>query len=629
MKRHVIRAFSGVNKSVSRRLLPDHMVGDVKNVIFDDGTSKRRAGYSKLGDNLPLYGDLVNFFFFEKMSTTASYLLAITTRDVYYYSGGSWINITPRFATNTYGGVTGTAHTVTNSGATVTVSVADWLAGETGNDGGTWLIAEDQANSGNPDQSGMTWYEISDITSTTQLTLAGSSFPTWGAGTDYILRKCFQGSEASYENITDYQVVILSSADNAVVFTNGLDNVYYFQDSTNTPTLEHLSGGTTDDLTNVTTGAAIWTAELVEYFNDVTFIANLTSSAGDKFPTDLMWCEQGDPTDWTDSDLTSGTVRLTRDQSDITRMITFKNRLYVFKENSITEVSISSDTFNPFLFNEERVTGTGCISGRSVQLIEGNFVVFLGNDNVYAFDGINIKTVGDAISKYIFSNINFSMAAAFTSATMKEKGLYLLFVVENPSTAINKCYVLDYKQNSWTIWEFAASMTGMGEYVSDTAEAWSDVAAGITVASIAGSWSDSTTTADATLPIMGDNAGNVYLYDEDADDDNGTDIDTLLDTSDYDADDPKNAKHWKETTITAGVESAGSVRIRVSPDFSTNWSDWTVVALTGAGLTQTLTQNWRQRGKQLRVQIENIDGAYFEMEDLILGFSGGGIKTER
>lgn len=710
MERHIINAFTGVKKDINRRLLPDNLVGDVKNIIFDNGTSKVRPGYSEYGapSSGPLGGFPREIISFTTFAGTG-YTILITSIGVYCLSAGTWHNITPRHATNSHGGHTGTGSTVSSpADMTFTCSGADWLTTEI-NTYSAWYIAEDVAGTGDPEQAGLTWYLVAGITSTTELVALAVPAPTW-VGADYILRKDFTP--------LGHSEAVLSTAEKILVFAGGQNSVYYFQDLTNTPTLALLG-----DLTNPATLAYVTGGNCVAYFNDFTFLGHLRTSAGDS-PTDIAWSEQGDPADWTTTDLTSGTVRLPQDGSNIVAMKEFKDRLYIFKANSITEASRSNDAFNPFVFNEDRSPGIGCQAIRTLQIIEGKFFIFLSQKNVYIFDGINIQAIGDPIIDNLLEYTDGTPSADKSfSMVLESYSLYLLFAV---GSSYDRCYVFDYKLKTWSIWEFSENIVGAG------------------------------------LSTLGTGTGYTHSLSYDYDDDDGTDIDALIDTSDFDLGDRKIANHIKETTITAGIETSGSVRIRMSPDFGSTWSAWTVVSLVGdsvlfvgstpenvgsadfnydisdvqyrksaviagtaftaadtintaaaggsywgiwlvqvtaagvistkspsadqvystealavaalptvtasnaavgyvtvqsnAGVAwtaqtdditaasdcldsnfynqsiadfQTLTQNWRQRGKQVRVQIENVDGSYFAIEDLVIGFNNAGIKIKR
>ncbi|MHC4345345.1 MAG: hypothetical protein ACYSUP_11745 [Planctomycetota bacterium] len=72
---------------------------DCRNISVQDGLVQKRHGYKLFGGNLPLSGAIMGFDQYKKMSG-ATYLLAMTTKDIYRWnsSTGEWDIITERTA---------------------------------------------------------------------------------------------------------------------------------------------------------------------------------------------------------------------------------------------------------------------------------------------------------------------------------------------------------------------------------------------------------------------------------------------------------------------------------------------------------------------------------------------------
>ena len=132
--------------------------------------------------------------------------------------------------------------------------------------------------------------------------------------------------------------------------------------------------------------------------------------------------------------------------------------------------------------------------------------------------------------------------------------------------------------------------------------------------------------------LLGDSDGYIYNlasdFSRDELDISGTvydeDIACSITTKDYPLNDPKHTIKICELVIGMLRFTDGDLRVRVSVDFGTNWSSWVTVpntAQSGDALYVEHIANFIQRGRQARFQIENVDGADFEIESFLIGFN--------
>jgi hypothetical protein len=99
--RKLIPQFTGINKGVHPRSLPDNQCADARNVYFKDGKVKSRFGYHALGNQLS--GTVLGLHEFTKLRTDDSDLIGITENSTYQYneSTGVWDEFAASYNTGT------------------------------------------------------------------------------------------------------------------------------------------------------------------------------------------------------------------------------------------------------------------------------------------------------------------------------------------------------------------------------------------------------------------------------------------------------------------------------------------------------------------------------------------------
>ncbi len=113
------------------------------------------------------------------------------------------------------------------------------------------------------------------------------------------------------------------------------------------------------------------------------------------------------------------------------------------------------------------------------------------------------------------------------------------------------------------------------------------------------------------------------------------DIDCTVETKDYPLNDEKHTFLLLEAVVgliqqitgiwvTNNVSLTPQVRIRASVDFGANWSGWVTVDLDNTVEYFEEIINYMQYGRQVRFQLENLNGSPFELESLNIGFNETG-----
>lgn len=153
----------------------------------------------------------------------------------------------------------------------------------------------------------------------------------------------------------------------------------------------------------------------------------------------------------------SGSREITESTSEpLTGGFVLGERAFLTKAHEILELIPNEDPAVVFAI-ESRVSGTGLIAPFSVAVAE-NIAFFIGSDNVYAFDGSQLKAIGDPVLD--------DLCNLFTARGNDQlrpqgvihprRGQYWLL----PYTTAHTIYVYDYLRNRWFEQDMEVPVTG-------------------------------------------------------------------------------------------------------------------------------------------------------------------------
>lgn len=588
MERKFLPTLAGLYKDLHRRVIPEDRLSDGVNIYFEDGKIKRRPGYSVLGQQLS--GPVTSITWYEKLGTDDKYLVATTTKDAYKYDSVNkkWDYLTPIYNT----GYVSCGSTTTVTGTSTAFSTS-WPASVYEIKFGT----NDPNAAGTPDR----WYVIASVQSATEITLATAG-PT-ATMVAYVIRRCFQNDADQPHDVA----MPVKNYGRLLVVTNGVDTPKkwngsgYMEDLGGSPNISRYCG----------------------YFGSVGFehlYLGWTIDGGNDQPFTLEMSNAGNPEAYGDGLY----YDLLNTNDEIVGMKSLGQNIIIYKTESISVAFPTGSADDPLQFKQNHINGIGTPTIRTVADF-GNFHIFMGNDNVYKFDGMQIIPIGTEVVNTMLHELNPGMAHRAFSLAMRNKHLYLLFI---PTSADypNKVYVYNYLDSTWTIWEFAHQMTAAGYWFSDSSETWETWDnAGTTWNDLLASgklWTDFLSYGGEATFLFGDKDGYVYEYG--AGTDNGTQIVAGLTTRDYPLNDPVKLFKLLQVIIGISQSGVGGLRVRASVNFGMEWSAWGYIDL--AGTTEYLERvvSLLMRGQQVRLSIENVDGANFEIESIAVGFNNAG-----
>jgi len=247
-------------------------------------------------------------------------------------------------------------------------------------------------------------------------------------------------------------------------------------------------------------------------------------SGGDRFPQRIDWTAKGTPQGGVDS---YNNLAATSDFLIGAEII--RGQLAIFKENSITMCTYVGGT-NPFSFDENIIKDVGCIARDSIQSL-GSVLIFLAKDNVYIFDGFSVKPVGTRIAKSLIDSIDPDLRKLIHSTIIDELNLYLLFVPKPGSTYCDACWVWNYQEDKWTYFEFNDNICSTGLYQASSASTIGELLDRIGTFS----WRIGSRSMTTSFPfvLFGDSVGNIYQFDQNQLNDNGTAIDIEIESKDF------------------------------------------------------------------------------------------------
>lgn len=192
------------------------------------------------------------------------------------------------------------------------------------------------------------------------------------------------------------------------------------------------------------------------------------TSAGAVRGNRVAWSADGDSETW--SGASSGAVDLVETPDHVTRLLTLRNRLVIYKARSIFVARETGISTVPVGF--ELVTrDLGSLCGFSAASI-GDRHFFLSDDNVYEFDGNVARPIGNAIRRDLRS-INLSQPRQIFSMIDSRTSEYWLFVPEGSETVPTHAWIYNYAEEHWSRWE-VPQVTAGSRGVSGSAALWSD-----------------------------------------------------------------------------------------------------------------------------------------------------------
>ncbi len=428
---------------------------DLLNIEYRDGFVCKRRGFSKL-QAAALNGQVMALCQFY-MLDGSDYLLAVTTRDIYLWSGSAFTLITPTYAIGTVTVLVGTPTIVTGAGT-------DWVTAD--------------VKAGDKITIGANTYTVLTRDSLTQVTLTASAAAV--AGVAYSIRQLLTAVATDHVSWCAYL--------DLWIMTNGRDKIIKWDGSGN---CEVLAG-------NPPRG------KFVLPYYDHLLVANITTP-GVPDSIGITWSITGNPETWVGAG--SGTIDLPDVQDPITGMFVLRNVLVILRGRSIWHGEYVG--YPAYFSLNAMVPGIGCTALGSA-VVRSDNLFFLSEGKVYTYNTSQLSEVSTPIRPTLESGINQDYQGVMAAGIHEGNAYYLLSVPSASATTNNYTYVLCFRQDapSWAVWNRGFTAFGWGRLTSGLT--WDDM--DWTWDSESRVWDDPAFGSSQEMLLVGDANGYVYSY---------------------------------------------------------------------------------------------------------------------
>jgi len=560
----------GVDLSKAEEFLDKLVSPYSRNVEFYDGKMRGRLGLQKF-DPIALSGPIM--LMDQYWQNDGSWdLMVATTKDLYKYdfSNTRFDILTPLYTTGTI--------TITSGSPTIVLG--------SGTSWDTELQAGDFVKSGagnvNTEQ---TWYEISTVDSSTQLTITSSagSFVTDSA---YVSRKCYQGASTDYWNARNFEDDNLGRIWMA---TNGVDLPLYYSGAISAVDLTGLPSGLT-------------AAKYIEVYQSRVILA-ATVEGGINSSYRLRWSDPGDCRTWAAIDKKD----FVDEDTWITGITEYDNFLAVLKESEGYVGRPISDPLYDFDFVKSD-TCVGCRSNNSLW-VKDDGIFYLGPDD--RFHKWNLIQDAEIFGRELLPLMRESdpnTEQYVYGWAVESRNQMRWFIPHTATDYQNLCVVYDYVKDMITIWEYeqAQALSCIGEYLN-TEDLYVDdpIWGEYYLDEQEGYWDDRLFLEGAPIVLYGGYDGYVRKADQSYLDD-GVVYNRILRLGRDNYKLPHiNKRLWKQQWWFES-EASGSVTIKLKKDDSNSWeTDTKTISLINATrdiIKENIT--WDKRAQDFQYQIE-------------------------
>lgn len=390
--------------------------------------------------------------------------------------------------------------------------------------------------------------------------------PTNNTWTDYTFTPVATGSDEDFWSFTDVFGEVFAS--------NGVGSLAWTVD-----------GGTWTDLNAGATPVG-YSGRYLASFAGRLVMAN-TREGSIQHKDRIRWSVAQSPRDFS-SDSSTGANDIVDLPGPITGIITMGGRLFIHKRSGIT-VMIETGLRTPSFGFQTVVDTTGTIAHRTLLNIQGA-QVFLGDDNVYVYDGASSPIpIGEPIRKELFANLNWEKAGNSWAIDYPDHHEYHLFIPIGSDQWPTITYIFNYADRTWAKRTIPSTaiisppLTSLGA----TAGAYfqitpnSDIWDGVDNTWDTGQdnakdiW-DAPAEVPHLVPFIGQSFGTILAPDETATTIGQT---ATLETADYDLDSPGDLKTVDRIRVTVRQRNDATLSLSLSVNGGATFTTPTTAAI--------------------------------------------------
>jgi hypothetical protein len=188
----------------------------------------------------------------------------------------------------------------------------------------------------------------------------------------------------------------------------------------------------------------------------------------------VQWSGAGDGRDWTSFD--SGQTDLYNDLGPITGCIKLFQYGYIWQQFGVNQLTLTGNAAAPFSFNALSARSKGLVIPRSLAANGESTGYYVGQDNVYSFDGTTSQSIGDAplqgrtrlgARSLIFGDISVGDVGTifgFVSTTVNGNP-YNAYWLVIPNVSI---WIYHIDDMTWTKWSTMETPNVIGNFLTNS-----------------------------------------------------------------------------------------------------------------------------------------------------------------
>lgn len=249
----------------------------------------------------------------------------------------------------------------------------------------------------------------------------------------------------------------------ALVFTNGIDNVMYYDPAT----------AQVQDVPNLPSSGNTQCKALVLFDSSLILVA--TVEGGSNFHQRTRWCDKADFTNWTTGD--AGFIDHLDSAEKVLTARKLGPHLAVYRENSIVRGTIIGTSTKRFQW-DTMVTSRGLISRAAIADI-GDTHFCVGQEDIYIYrGGFDTTPIGANVENLLFGDdaeLDEANVHRLFTVYIRERKDVWIFYQTTAGTLPDKSIRYSIKYNAYTTRSWDAQYLGSGESVDANTFSWNDL----------------------------------------------------------------------------------------------------------------------------------------------------------
>lgn len=327
---------------------------------------------------------------------------------------------------------------------------------------------------------------------------------------------------ATADDYVSWTITQDSSGNVILVFTNGIDPIYKFDNGATSTDIQELGG------------AGTYKAKFVMSAYNHLFLLN-TTEGGVVNPQRVRWSNGGDPETYIGG--TSGFVVLIDDASPIYGAAQQGGRIYVYRQRSI-DVLDHQDT-SPYFVPSNLIPATGVISpGGFAVLDEYHVVTTLRATSLFnGAPNLDDTNISRRVEPIMHDAVSQEYAHRGHTLAMRDQPKFL-WVFPTGDEYATSAFIYEMSMDRWSAWNFRQfQVSAIGTYRRYESLTWADTEAlGWTWETVSPSdrpWVQAELSAKAPILIIGTADGKVWQRDVNSLNDGALSVNSFVDTKDF------------------------------------------------------------------------------------------------